>query len=65
MLARLAETEHKNAKAQNEGAAVSRRMAYSISALGPKAPEACLGEKSVSLTFIFLLMYFSLGRLRP
>ena len=60
--AQLAETEHKNAKLPNEGAAVSRRMASSIRS----RPEGARGVFKRKVTFpIFYFsidVLFSLGR---
>ena len=50
----LAETEHKNAKPQNEGAAVSRRMASSIRS----GPEGARGVFRSNVTFP--IFYFSI-----
>ena len=59
----LAETNHETPSSKNEGAAVSRRMASSISAPGPWAPEACLTRNLHSLCVIYLsiILVFFLG----
>ena len=51
----LAETDHENAKPQNEGAAVSRRMASSIRS----GPEGARGVFKTKVTFP--IFYFSIG----
>ena len=53
----LAETDHKNAKPQNEGAAVSRRMASSIRS-GPEGARGVFRSKVTFPIFYFLLMFF-------
>ena len=55
----LAETNHENAKPQNEGAAVSRRMAFSIRS----GPEGARGVFRSNVTFP--IFYFSIDVFFP
>ena len=63
--AQLAETKYTNAKPQNEGGAVSRRMASSMRS-GPEGARGVFSSKVGFPTFYFSIdVIFSLGRLPP
>jgi hypothetical protein len=61
--AQLAETEHENAKPQNEGAAVSRRMASSIRSgpVGARGVFNCWLLLLLSIILVFFLGYILSG----